>query len=133
MMPNLHLEDFKFARMWPRSLFKKKEGGRLLMRWEVPDLQRPGVYVLYKGEEPHYVGRANRLYYRLHDHANKVTDPQFAHWDYFSAFALSDDVKDPKAKIMELEAVLIAAIPRAVNHSTPRFPPLRIPKVLLRE
>jgi hypothetical protein len=71
-MANVHLEDFKFLRMWPRPLMKKKDdNGRLLIKPLVLELQRPGVYVLYKGEEPYYVGRANKLWTRLHDHSNR--------------------------------------------------------------
>jgi predicted GIY-YIG superfamily endonuclease len=131
-MANLHLQDFKFLRMWPRTLFQKKEGKRLRIKLEVPEMECPGVYVLYKGDELYYVGRAARLMSRLHDHANKVTDDYYAHWDYFSAFVLADTV--PKSasvqKLVELEAILIAAMPRATNKSTPRFTRVTIPKSL---
>ncbi len=130
-MSNVHLEDFKFLRMWPRTLMKKKDGkGRLIIKPLVPDLKQPGVYILYKGEEPYYVGQATVLWGRLHDHSNKVTDRYYAHWDYFSAFVLFHDAKDVSTKLSELEAILIAAIPRAVNHSTPKFKPVQIPKSL---
>jgi hypothetical protein len=130
-MPNVHLSDFTFLRMWPRSLFRRKDdAGRLLIKLEVPELESPGVYVLYKGEEFYYVGKASKLFKRLHDHSNKVTDEHFAHWDYFSAFALADTVIDCKRKMAELEAVLIAAMPRATNKAAPRFVRVKIPKAL---
>ena len=129
-MPDV-LSDFRFFRMWPRSLFRIKQNGRLLIKLIVPDLQRPGVYVLYKGDELYYVGRAAKLFDRLHSHSNKVTDDYYAHWNYFSAFALAESVKNPREKIAELEAILIAAMPRATNSSTPRFKRVRIPKPLL--
>lgn len=129
-MKNAGLSDFRFFRMWPRELFKKKDGKRLLIR-EVTDLECPGVYMLYKGDELYYVGRAKSLFSRLHDHSNKVTDEHYAHWDYFSAFALAKTVKNPTAKMIELEAILIAAMPRSTNRSTPRFERIRIPKSLL--
>jgi excinuclease UvrABC nuclease subunit len=117
--------------MWPRSLFKKKdEKGRLRIKIEAPDIERPGVYVLYKGDELYYVGKATRLMSRLHDHANKVTDEYYAHWDYFSAFVLTDAVIDPKQQLAQLEAILIAAMPRATNKATPRFTRVQIPKSL---
>ena len=57
-MPSIHLTDFKFLRMWPRELFKKKDKkGHLLIRHLVPESAWPGVYVLYKGDELYYVGR----------------------------------------------------------------------------
>jgi predicted GIY-YIG superfamily endonuclease len=116
--------------MWPRSLFKKKSKGKLLIKIEVEELEQPGVYVLYKGDELYYVGKANRLMSRLHDHANKVTDDYYAHWDYFSAFVLVGELADTKQKLAELEAILIAAMPRATNRATPRFKRIPIPKSL---
>lgn len=72
---NIYLSDFKFLRMWPRTLFKKKdEKGCLRIKLEVKELHRPGVYILYKSDELYYVGRAAKLFDRLHSHANKVTD-----------------------------------------------------------
>jgi predicted GIY-YIG superfamily endonuclease len=130
-MSNIELDDFKFFRMWPRHLLQRKDKHGLLIKREVPELQRPGVYILYRGDELYYVGKANRLFSRLHDHSNKITDEYYAHWDYFSAFSLTETVKDTRAKITELEAILIAAMPRATNRSTPRFQRVRIPKSLL--
>ena len=48
--------------------------------------------MLYKGDELYYVGRVTRLFSRPHDHSKKVTDEYYAHWDYFSAFAVADAV-----------------------------------------
>jgi hypothetical protein len=76
------------------------------------------------------VGKATKLFTRLHDHSNKVTDKHYAHWDYFSAFALVETVSDSVQKIAELEAILIAAMPRAINSATPRFKLVTIPKPL---
>jgi hypothetical protein len=117
--------------MWPRKLFKKKDNkNRLSIKINVPELQHPGVYVLYRGDELYYIGRATSLFSRLHDHANKVTDDYYAHWDYFSAFAVKS-ANGYQQKIAELEAILIAAMPRATNRSTPRFKRVKIPKALL--
>lgn len=96
----------------------------------VEELRIHGVYILYKGEELYYVGKGNSIFQRLHDHANKVTDRHYAHWDYFSAFALQDTVKIKAAKMLELESILIAAMPRTLNKSTPRFERVDIPKAL---
>jgi hypothetical protein len=130
-MPSLHLSDFKFFRMWPRALFKlKDEKGHLRLRKEATQLQLPGVYVLYIGEELYYVGRAKELYKRLFDHSNKVTDERYPHWDYFSAFAWTGPDKDSERRLKELEAILIAAMPRARNDSKGAFERVRIPKSL---
>jgi len=93
-------------------------------------LRSPGVYILYRGDDLYYVGKADDLFRRLHDHANKMTDGYYLHWDHFSAFALQRTVKNKPAKMLELEAVLIAAIPRATNKSTPKFKRIEIPKPL---
>jgi hypothetical protein len=87
--------------------------------------------VLHRGDELYYVGKSAKLLSRLHDHSNKVTDEYYAHWDYFSAFALADTVDNRDQKLAELEALLTAAMPRATNRSTPRFERVRIPKALL--
>jgi|SRR5271170_2993965 predicted GIY-YIG superfamily endonuclease len=122
--------DFRFFRMWPRRVFQLKENGRLSIKGEVEELHRPGVYVLYKGDELYYVGKGNSLFSRLHDHSNKMTDRYYAHWDHFSAFAISDTVKDRPAKMRELEAILIAAMPRSTNSATPRLRRVEIPKTI---
>jgi hypothetical protein len=131
-MVNVKLSDFKFFRMWPRDRFRKKDKkGRLLIKHLVTDLQCPGVYVLYNGDEIYYVGKAmNNLFGRLHSHSNIVADEYYAHWDYFSAFALVGNVVKRREELAFLEAVLIAAMPRATNRSTPRFPRVKIPKSL---
>ncbi len=73
-MTPISLKDFTFFRMWSRDLMHKKDdGGRLLIK-EIPELGHPGVYVLYKGDELYYIGKAKRLMSRLHDHSNKITD-----------------------------------------------------------
>ncbi|HEU5233290.1 MAG TPA: GIY-YIG nuclease family protein [Terriglobales bacterium] len=129
-MSNIALKDFKFFRMWPREVFRfKDESGRLHIK-SIQDLRVAGVYILYRGDELYYVGKAGDLFRRLHDHANKVTDRYYPHWDYFSAFALQKTVKNAGAKMLELEAILIAAIPRATNKSTPKFKRIEIPKTL---
>jgi predicted GIY-YIG superfamily endonuclease len=130
-MPNLHLQDFDFVRMWPRRLFHKKNKTGLIIRQDVDELQRPGVYVLYKGDELYYVGKATNLFSRLHSHSNKITDDYYAHWTYFSAFALKKTVTKADQRISELEAILIAAMPRATNKAAPRFNRVRIPRSLM--
>ena len=127
-MSNLCLGDFAYIRMWPRDLFSQKENGRLLIKKMVPQLGCPGVYVLYKDEEPFYIGRASRLMSRLHSHANKVTAKHYAHWNYFSAFALEIEGQDSNQKLALIEAFLIASMPKTRNDSTPRFKRIQIPK-----
>ncbi|HZO56471.1 MAG TPA: GIY-YIG nuclease family protein, partial [Bryobacteraceae bacterium] len=82
--------DFEIIRMWPRAMFQKKENGRLLIKQFVRQLELPGVYMLYRGDNLYYIGKATKdLFGRLHSHANKSTDTYYAHWDHFSAFAFT--------------------------------------------
>jgi hypothetical protein len=111
-----------YARMWPRSVFDLRSKGKLLN--DIKDkLRLPGVYVLYKGEEPHYIGKTSReLYERIYDHANITNDKLYNFWDFFSAF----EVPKP-ADRDEIEAVLIAAMPTA-NSANPKIHPINLPR-----
>jgi len=74
-----------YAKMWPRAVFDIKDKGKLLR--DVLDLlDQPGVYVLYRDDQPYYVGSATRLIDRLHKHANVTKDRYYNFWNYFSAF-----------------------------------------------
>src|SRR5262249_50372898 len=121
--------NFLFVRMWPRAVFELVEKNKLLVK-SVDELNKPGVYILYRGEEPHYVGKATNLFDRLHDHANKMTDRYYAHWDHFSAFAFKRRSQRSAKKAAEIEGILIAALPSCRNSSTPRWRKLRIPLAL---
>jgi len=129
-MSNLRLSDYSYLRMWPRELFSQKEGGQLLIVKLVPELKLPGVYILYKDEEPYYVGRAAKLLSRLHSHANKVTAKHYSHWTHFSAFAWTNKSEDSGSALAVIEAILIAATPMARNGATPRFKRVPIPKLM---
>lgn len=103
-----------YAKMWPRELFDCKLGQHPVVR-EIPILSQPGVYVLYRDDKPHYVGKANKLLSRLWSHANQSTGPYYNFWTHFSVFV----VKDPTLR-GQLEGVLIAAMPTA-NGAKPRI------------
>jgi hypothetical protein len=80
------------------------------------------VYVLYREDQPYYIGQATKLFDRIHTHANKTTDRYFNFWNFFSAF-LAD-----QKYLSDIETVLIAAMPTA-NRSKPRVSSkIRIPK-----
>jgi hypothetical protein len=56
----------EFLRMWPRALFHTKAGRPMLER----HLGAPGVYVLYRNDVPHYIGKTSTtLLKRLRNHA----------------------------------------------------------------
>lgn len=102
----------QFFRMWPRALFHMKEGRQYLEK----HLNQPGVYVLYKNDEPYYIGKTGKgIVRRLSQHALRPDARRYNFWNYFSAFQISNpDHRD------EVEAILIAAMPTA-NSSRPKF------------
>ena len=54
----------RYARMWPREVFDVMKEGKLLIK-ELEDLANPGVYILYRDDHPHYVGKMpGRLFSR---------------------------------------------------------------------
>ena len=81
-----------FISMWPREVWDVMADGKgtLYLKTFRP-LRQAGIYVLYRDETPYYIGRANMLYKRLHDHANKSTDRYFNFWNFFSAFVVSNN------------------------------------------
>src|ERR1051326_3038542 len=126
-MSRTRKSDFKFLRMWPREVFQHRNGKRLMIAGSEV-LQQSGVYILYREDEPYYVGKATCLFERLHAHANKMTDRYYPLWTYFSAFAFDGDILNVVKRIDEIEGILIAAMPRVVNSSTPRWPKHKIPR-----
>jgi hypothetical protein len=109
-----------YARMWPRELFNCKRGKRSVVK-EIEMLSQPGVYVLYRDDEPYYVGKAARLRSRLWLHANRPTSRYYNLWNHFSAFVVQDaDIRN------QLEGVLIAAMPTA-NGAKPRIKKSKLP------
>jgi hypothetical protein len=106
------------AQMWPRIVFDFD--GKATVK---ECLREPGVYVLFRDDEPYYVGKTkNKLFWRLHHHANKPTARYYHFWNYFSAFV----VLNPKHRD-EVEGVLIAAMPTA-NSATPKIKRIHLPK-----
>ena len=110
-----------YLKMWPREVLDLRSGNQLLSEvWTL--LHRPGVYVLYRDDRPHYIGRASKkLSSRIHSHANRPKDKYYNFWNYFSAFVVNDPKHIPK-----VEGILIAAFPTE-NSAQPRFPKLAIP------
>jgi hypothetical protein len=102
----------QFFRMWPRALFHMRDGKAVL----TDSLRQPGVYVLYREDEPYYIGKTSKpLIKRLSTHALKPNARHYNFWNYFSAF----EIVDPSHRD-EIEAILISAMPTA-NSSRPKF------------
>lgn len=109
------------ARMWPRALFAPISGTPILAGL-LDFLSKPGIYILYKGDIPFYIGKADVLWKRLRTHARQVEGPYYHFWDFFSAFVVLD--KDQRE---ELESILIAAMPTA-NSARPHIQKDKMPK-----
>src|ERR1051325_5910590 len=76
----------QFIRMWPRALFHMKDGMKVLN----DTLTVPGVYVLYREDQPYYIGKTSTtLLNRLRNHALKPNARRYNFWNDFSAFAVS--------------------------------------------
>jgi len=120
-----------YMRMWPREIFDREDiiGKGKDRRLDV--LKKPGVYVLYRDDEPYYVGKAkDSMRGRISQHATRPTNRLYPFWNYFSVFVIDS----PKLR-SEVEAVLIAAMPTA-NNANPKLPTKAMPKevqVLLRD
>lgn len=119
----------RYVKMWPRQAFDIKLGKKFH-----PEIKRllsqPGVYILYRDDEPYYVGKASRrLFWRLRSHASNPRDKYYNFWNFFSAFVV------PKQKhISEVEGILIASMPTD-NSSVMRIKKIQLPRhvaVLLR-
>jgi hypothetical protein len=80
------------------------------------NLDKPGVYILYRDDEPYYIGKTKKpLIKRLSNHALKPNARRYNFWNYFSAF----EIASPSHRD-EVEAILISAMPTA-NSSRPKF------------
>ncbi len=112
----------KYARMWPREVWDIFEDNALIVR-KLPELQKSGVYILYRDDVPYYVGKTKtKLAKRLHDHSNKTSDRYFNYWNYFSFFV----VPDPD-HVDEVEGILIATMTTA-NSAAPKIDQVGLPK-----
>lgn len=118
----------KFGEFWQRSeMFKKvEENGRV--NWsergwydkngkKAPLEGARGIYVLYSGKTPIYVGKAIKgtISNRLRNHAQ---DWYSYAWDNVSWFCFDESL--PDSYIDAVEAILIANIPGTLNGSQPR-------------
>ncbi|HZR55614.1 MAG TPA: GIY-YIG nuclease family protein [Terriglobales bacterium] len=124
-----------YARMWPREVFEKvqpQNGGRkIIMAKSSEFLSGPGVYILYRDDEPYYIGQAEKLRRRLWNHAIKTDSRYYHFWNFFSAFAINDENYRN-----EVEGILIAALPTAANSAKPKLPKEKMPRdvgILLRK
>jgi hypothetical protein len=109
-----------YARMWPRAVFERAEledgkRSRSLLARQLQFLEEGGVYILYRDDEPYYIGQADKLRHRLKIWARHPDSRYYHLWNFFSAFSVKN-----KVLRNELEAILIASMPTA-NSATPKL------------
>ena len=110
----------QYAKMWPRAVFNIREGTKPLDSIRQL-LSESGVYILYRDDQPYYVGQALSLFKRLRTHANRPRDKYYNFWNYFSAFVV------PKQNhLTEVEGILIASMPTA-NSAKLRMKRIHLP------
>lgn len=112
----------QYIKMWPRRAFDIKQGKSFH-----PEIKRllsqPGVYILYREDEPYYVGKASRqLFRRLRSHASNPKDKYYNFWNFFSAFVVPNQKHIP-----EVEGILIASMPTD-NSSVMRIDKISLPQ-----
>jgi hypothetical protein len=114
-----------YAQMWPREIFDMRDikDRRKMIGWE--NLDKPGVYVLYRNDQPYYIGMTKAsLFHRVWQHANQPKDKWYKFWNFFSAFVVPD-IKH----IGQIEGILIAAMPTA-NSANPKVKRIDIPSAV---
>lgn len=105
--------------MWPRLVFDLDD-----KKTVKECLKEKGVYVLFRDDAPHYVGKTKKasLYKRINSHATRTRDRYYHFWNYFSAFV----VPDAKHRD-EIEGILIASMPTA-NNASPKIKRIPLPR-----
>ena len=111
----------EYALMWPRKLYSLREGNDTIKSFRDALKDKPGIYVLYKGEEVFYIGKAigknNKkgcLFKRIQNHALQYNDKYSHSWDHFSAFVVTEEARP---LVNELEGLIQFTCPRSRNVS----------------
>ena len=115
----------RYGQFWERTdLFDVKNGRVVWNERGWPEKDPPfdrarGIYVLYRGSTPVYIGKAVRgrdaLAVRLRRHAHDWLSHA---WDNVSWFHFDDAV--PNHVIDSMEALIIATMPYTLNGTAPR-------------
>ena len=99
-----------FISMWPRELFHLKRGSSSISEFKEILEGKPGIYVLHKGNEVFYVGKAGKkgkatgcLFSRIQDHDHNFDDDYHSSWNCFSVFIITEEARP---MIDELERIL---------------------------
>ena len=119
----------KYAKMWPREVFDIRSGKNRFLEEVKQLLKYSGVYVLYKDDQPYYVGKATkkRLFKRIRQHAINPKDRYYNFWNFFSAFVVPDE-----KHLSEVEGLLIATIPTD-NRAVPKIKKIDLPSIIAKQ
>lgn len=116
-----------YAQMWPREVFDVRKGKKKLLDEVRAKLDKKGVYILYRDDQPYYVGKTRKpLFDRIWSHANASRDKYYNFWNFFSAF----EVPDPR-HLSQIEGILIASMPTA-NSAIPSISRITLPRSVVR-
>lgn len=124
----------EYVRLWPRAIFdcitssgEERRKTYLASDAELDVLKHAGVYILYRGDVPFYIGKTDGwLLKRLTVHATRHGGLSTYFWDHFSAFIIED-----KQSRIDVESILIAAIPTAANSAKPKLNRKRLPRKIV--
>jgi len=115
-----------YGRFWERSKLSELADGKINRNWKWDDVfwkgkrrgQIHGIYVLYRGMTPVYVGKATGrwgIFKRLQHHHRDWLAPI---WDNVCWY-MFDNHKDIDKTINVVESLLIASIPGLLNSAQP--------------
>jgi hypothetical protein len=111
-----------YARTWPREVIEFINDRRAKdVNDIVAILEQPGVYVLFKGDTPHYAGRATNLRKRLLTHM-RIGGRYANLWTHVSLFIIQDE-----GHRIAVESIVIASIGNTANSAKPRIKKIPVP------
>src|SRR5437667_10187694 len=106
-------------RMWPRRIFDRVDIIGKGKEKRLNELRKAGVYILYRDDEPYYVGQAKNMRGRIGSHATDPTSRLFHFWNYFLAIVIEDSGMG-----YEVESLLLTAMP-SENMPTHKIPTIK--------
>jgi hypothetical protein len=112
-----------YAQMWPREVFDIREGKKKLLDEVREKLDKSGVYILYRDDQPYYVGKTRRpLFDRIWAHANASRDKYYNFWNFFRVFEVPD-----ASHLSEIEGILIVSM-HTSNGAIPSIERIILPR-----
>src|ERR1019366_2706547 len=114
----------RFGEFWQRIDLFEVKGGRVIWNERGWPKKNPplagarGIYILYRGKTPIYIGKALKGKSPIANRLSKHAQGWYSHaWDNVSWFHFDESV--PKEVIEAVEGLLIANIPGTLNGALP--------------